>query len=212
MPGARSVAGLARHAGRQSIRIEVVVRGRSGGVAPKATLSFLGAEATPQSAIEITGCLLEMSCGYIEPPERFVETQAAFVEGAIALINVGLPFVPQAEGPNQWLCDGVLAIANGIGRFLARLFDFIAEGNFVKHQAGLAAQNFGILRLRRSVGHRRLRPTRGFRGVTLCAFGWPDEFLPWAAALCWPPALGLHAVLRGHGNRGNGGSLCNTFR
>src|ERR1700676_2383821 len=110
-----TVASLAGDSWRYVCGIETIGEGGRRRVASEAAARFVGDHAAAQSGCEIVGGRAAVSGGEVQALQRSVEAQAALVEGAVILIEVGLAFASQAESPGDGGGQGRGAVGDGIG-------------------------------------------------------------------------------------------------
>jgi len=112
----------------------------------------------------------------------------AFVEATVALVDVGLAFVAEAESP----CDGggerLRAVGDGEIDGVWRGGKFVVIGGALLGEVGVGLQDFGVGGGRGGVCHR----SGLLRGGDLCvapgAFSGADEFVEGRGGFGGPPA------------------------
>src|SRR5277367_6317827 len=154
---------------------------RSAGVAAEAMLHFAFVHATAQRGIRRTRRVCRVAGGEVERVRIFVESEtsvkadATFVPCAVALIDVGLSFVCDAESPPYRSGSCVSAVGYGVGAAFVVAEDFVVQRREIAGEALVVTEDFGGSSSGSGVGHGRGGLRGGFVGVALGAFGGAGE-------------------------------------
>jgi len=112
----------------------------------------------------------------------------AFVEAAVALIDVSLAFVAEAESPRDGSGERLRAVGDREIDGVWRGGEFVVIGGALLGEVGVGLQDFGVGGGRGGVRHRSGLLRRGDLCVALGALGGADEFLEGRGGFGGPPA------------------------
>src|ERR1700730_16248512 len=196
----RAVAGLAGDSGCYVRGIKTISGGRSRRVTSKAAARFVRIQGAAKGGFKIVGRCAVVSRGEVQALQRSVKTQAALVEGAIVLIDVGLAFASEAESPGHGGGERSGAIGDGIGDGYRGTRKCVTEGCKFGRERISGLEDLGIGGWSRGLRHRRGDVGDGLFFVAFGALGGTNEIDTSSGAFCRPPARSLHAVICGHGD------------
>src|SRR5690349_19959516 len=100
-------------------------------MARKAPPILSGGQSTAKSCLDGVRRLHIEAGGEVKGVQRTIKAEPALVESVVVMVDVGLTFVAEAEGPLERLGEGIGVSCYGVGQRSILAFDFVVVGRTI---------------------------------------------------------------------------------
>src|SRR2546429_1246481 len=156
MAPSRSVAGLAGHAGNQSLQLKLGVDHRGGAVTAETIARFIDTDVAAGGLLQARRRIEEVSDRPVQSIDRRVIAHAGFIKLSVAAVDISLGDMGISKRVKNRLPDGLFSVAHTIRVLLAIAYDLVGVRPGLKSHPRVGSQHIALGSDTQGMPHRRV--------------------------------------------------------